>query len=881
MTPRGRVARALRAWLAVVCASAASFGQDSAALRAATQAFESAPIAERATLGRELVLLCDSAEAGVLSGEAVLADPATRALASALARALTACAEFGTDRSVEERLALFERARRAAARGGQSESQARAGLLAAHLQLETGEPCAAWEQLESTRTAAPAAVRTLPFLLRARAEAERQLGRLAEALMTLDDAERNTPDAEAWRPLGWRIAGLRGMTWLELGATDLAAREFEREAQLLAAAARPGSEDTFAASVHALSLALARADPQSVVARSTELLAHDVFVASAPRWRAEVEAKRARALAQLVPRAPASADTARAALRAALTAPEQSARERVLLAVRLAELELRARDLTAAESALAIAENACAAVPDAPERAELDTLQARFELARGAPRARLEELRPVLRVHVDAQRRAWRALPSRGGGHAWLRPGSRRALLVERLRLELALDGPASALAVWLALEEENGLARRAGLRAATLAELRAEYLAPGQTVVVWCVGPESGVVLAFDADTVDAELLTGGEEALRAALERWRARGAPADAQRVRELCFPPRTRARLVPGRALTLVGLDVVGDPVLEELPLADGTWLGESLAVDVLPALALGLEWSRAAARDADFEFDLVAVAATRPDGAERAHLGALADLTVSDAELDALTASFERVHTLRGAAATRVAFLALPFERTRALCFLGHGALDDTRERPPVLVLAEPGSAAPAERSLAGCDEVEALRGPPLVVLAACRAASGPLRAGEGQPAGLPAAWLAAGTRCVVASPRELPLDVALTFVRELHAELAHGGAEGASVPTAEAVRRVRARHAGDADARSALAVIRVVGLGQREPSRAPIQVARGADARRGVTEWRVFTIASLGALASVCAAVGCVWLLRRRAVAVAPRVESA
>lgn len=880
MTARGAVARVLRTWLAVACASAASFGQDAAELRAATEAFERAPSLERATHGRELTALCDAAEACLPAGGDVLADPAQRALASALARALTACAEFGADRPVHERLALFERARRVAARGGQGESQARAGLLAAYLELETGEPRAAWERLEATRVAAPAAVRTLPFLLRARAEAERQLGRLAETLATLDEAERTTPTGEAWRPLGWRIAGARGVAWLELGLTELAAREFERETQLLATAARPTAEDTFAAAVHALSLALARADPRTVLTRSADLLAHDPFVASAPRWRAEVEAKRARALAQLVPRDPAVTSEARAALRAAFDAPEQSTRERALLAVRLAELELRAQDLAAAESALGAADVACAGLTDAPERVELDTLRARLELARAAPRARLDELRGVLRVHVDAQRRAWRALPLRGGGHAWLRPGSRRALLVELIRLELALDGPAAALEVWLALEEENALARRAELPAATLRELRAEYLVPGQTVVVWCVGPESGVVFALDADTLDAELLQGGEEALRAALERWRAQGSEVDAQRVRELCFPPRTRARLAPGRALTLVGLDVIGDPVLEELSLADGAWLGESFAVDVLPALALGLAWSRAAAADAEFEYDLLAVAATSPDASERTRLGALEDLAVSDEELDALAAPYARVHTLRGAQATRAAFRALPFERARALCFLGHGALDDTRERPPVLVLAAHAGAPSTERALAGCDEVEGLRGPPLVVLAACRAASGPLRAGEGQPAGLPAAWLAAGTRCVVASPRDLPLDVALLFLRELNAELAHDGAGGAGLATAEAVRRVRARHAGDPGARSALAGIRVIGLGQRVPSRAPVHVASGTAPQRGATAWRAFAGASVCAVAVACAVAGLVWLRRRRAVLANPGVES-
>ena len=63
----------------------------------------------------------------------------------------------------------------------------------------------------------------------------------------------------------------------------------------------------------------------------------------------------------------------------------------------------------------------------------------------------------------------------------------KRALVVEWLRLELALEGPAAALDVWLGLEEETALVRRAGLGAATLAELRAEYLAPEQSVVVWC----------------------------------------------------------------------------------------------------------------------------------------------------------------------------------------------------------------------------------------------------------------------------------------------------------------------------------------------------------------------------------------------------------
>lgn len=840
------VARALFAALALVCASADARAQDADALRAATDTLERAPAAERATLGSELAALCASAEAHLPAGDDLLTDPAPRALVRALARALTACAELGTELTVDERVALFERARRAAARGGQSETQARAGLLAAHLLIESGRARAAWERVELTRRSAPGAAKTLPFLLRARAEAERQLGRLVDALATLDEAERATPAGDAWQSLGWRIPGARGSAWLDLGLTDLAAEQFERETKALAVATRPDPHDLLAAQLHELGLALARADGRSVVARCDELLARDALVRTDSRWRGYVEAQRARALAQRVPRDPSLAPAARAALRAALATPQQDARERASLAVRLAELELRAGDPAASEQALATARASCAELEDVPERAELDTLDARLALTRDTSRARLAELRNALRAHVATQLGTWRALPLRGGGHAWLRPGARRALLVELMRLELSVDGPEAALAVWLGIEAETALARRAGVQAATLAELRAEYLVPGQSVLVWCVGPENGVVFSLDTENLAAELLPGGEEALRTALERWRARGAATDARELRELCFPERARARLVPGTALTLVGLEVLGDPVLEELPLADGVWLGESVAVDVLPSLALGLAWARAAERDTGFDLDLLAVAATRPAHAERPQLGALEDLAVADDELDALAAPFARVLSLRGAAVTRAAFLALPFERARALHFLGHGAQDYTRERPAVLVLAEDAVGATG-RAIAGCDEVETLRGPPLVVLASCATASGPLRPGEGQSAGLPAAWLAAGTRCVVASPRDVPLDVALAFSSEFHAALARS----AELAPAEALRRVRARHAEDPTARAALAAVRVIGLGQRAPSRIAARTSPGSNGAGGGWSW--------GALAAPCA----------------------
>lgn len=864
-----------RACVAVLLAASLVFAQEGRArapdpleLRALADAFDSATGAERDALGRELAAACERAEAALPAGDGELSGAAARTLARAILRAASVYAEQGDTLPLDVRLAFFERAGRAAGHVGLHDSQARLAGVAATVELEAGFPRAARERIEAARVRHPEAVQTLPFLLRVRADAERRLGLLAEALATLDELECRSADGSGGGPLTWRLAGARGTIWLELGLVDVAAREFAREAALLAAAERPDAQDTFAARAHALSLALARSDPATVVAQCDELLAHDAFVARAPVWRAQIEAKRARALAQLVPRDPSTAPAARAALRAAAEAPAQSARERVVLAVRRAELELRAGDLAAAELALGAVDRERATAPYAPELAELDTLRARLALARDTPRAELTALRDALRAHVESQRRVRRALPSRGGGQAWLLPGSRRALVVEWLRLELALEGPAAALDVWLGLEEETALVRRAGLGAATLAELRAEYLAPEQSVVVWCAGPESGLVFTLDAATLDAEPLAGGEEGLRAVLERWRASRDPADARRVRETCFPPRARARLAPGRALTLVGLDVVGDPVLEELPLADGTLLGESLAVDVLPALALGLAWARAAARDTAFDLDLVSVCATRPDPAERSRLGELDDLALSDAQLAELGEPFARVLALHGSAATRAAFLALPLEHARMLAYLGHGALDDERERPAVLVLAEDGAAR--TRALVDCDAVERLRGPPLVVLAACRSASGPVRAGEGQPAGLPAAWLAAGSRCVVASARDLPLDVARTFVGELNAELARTS----DAATAEAVRSVRARHAADPVARAALASIRVIGLGQRATTRTTAHVVAPArrehrPARREHSTWPLL----VGSLACAFGAYACARLARRRGTA--------
>ncbi len=860
-----RTIRAL-ASLAVLLLPMAGRAQTSADLSALVSAVERAPTEQRARLTQDLMQACQAAEAALLAQGAGAAP--SKDEWRVLAAGWTAAGESGAGISVDDRVDLFERARQAARRASQSEAQARAGLLAAHALLEVGRAQRAHEIIARTLEDAPRARKTLPFMLRARAEAERQLGRLGDALATVGEAERARPEGAAWRALDWRLAGLRGSLWLEIGLKDRAAVCFARERELIDAATGVEADDLLAAKLHGISLGLLRGDSRGVFVEAARLADEDPLIAARPRWRASVRGAAARAAAQLARTDPSIAGDARERLRAAADDPDVHPRERAALLLRMAEIDLRGGLHAAAEALLDAAETALAdCPPNAPERGDVAALRARRAISAGAERAVCEALRSDLRVHLAREAEEWAHLPLRGGGHAWLEPDRRRALLVELLRLEERLDGPEAVLAAWLEIEHPNALVRALDAPRTDLRALREAFLVAGQGSLVWCIGPESGVLIAFDSERVLSAPLEPGIR-LAAACRRWLARLGTGDgpdvAREVRDLLLPGPVLARLEGWTGATLLGLDALGEVPLALLTGASGERLGESHALDVLPALSLGPHLARAAAADVARDRDLLFVAATRPSPRATGRVGMLEAFEFGPRDRTRVLAVHgpDRSTLLEGPGATRSALLALRWQTFDAMCFLGHGALDPARERPAVLVFSADPSAADASHDLLGCEEVESAAAPPAVFLLCCRGASGPSRRGEGLPANLAGAWLRAGARTVVHSHADLPVDTGVA--------LAHALLEGAAnrLPAAEALRRARVHLLEQGHAPQVLGRVEVVGLGHRPPLGPPTAIAPpqpAAGSGKHASHW--LPAAAVGVLVLLC-----IVLVRRRAV---------
>ena len=127
--------------------------------------------------------------------------------------------------------------------------------------------------------------------------------------------------------------------------------------------------------------------------------------------------------------------------------------------------------------------------------------------------------------------------------------------------------------------------------------------------------------------------------------------------------------------------------------------------------------------------------------------------------------------------LVGSEATEHALKTLPLRSWSILHVAAHAVADDDVPTRSAVVLA-PGS--PGEDGLLQMRDVPALdlQGM-MVVLAACRSATGAVSRGEGT-VGLSRSFLAAGARAVVVSLWELGDDASLRFFREFYRELAAG-----------------------------------------------------------------------------------------------------
>ncbi|MFH1999008.1 MAG: CHAT domain-containing protein [Planctomycetota bacterium] len=429
-------------------------------------------------------------------------------------------------------------------------------------------------------------------------------------------------------------------------------------------------------------------------------------------------------------------------------------------------------------------------------------LQARLLIESGSSAERLRESLKPFTQELCALVEQLSSMPIRSGGVGFLYYDDRRLFVSELIRLHLQIAGPHQgaerAFEDLLPAQNLGSLARALQVAPAGLPEIRAKLLAAGRGILSYLPAPDRSYVLALDSDGIIAVELPSEQLLLQARSRMvrllWSSHSDPSQNERLHEaerdladLLLPPLIQDKLESWDEVILVGLDLLGWTPFECLPLASGKRVGIEKAVSWLPSLAVGVHL-------ADHAQALIPGSAdsdsTRTGPAEvlmllaPEHGPALNEL---DRQPDPIRLSAEQVRSFKDAVHGRAMELRLGKEATeerlteatldsiRLLCLFAHGAnrrqngsgvkTGDPRsegahsifERPATLVLS------PTDRcdGLLCPNEVEKIASPPVVVLAACGAAAGPVRYGDDGIHHLGGAFFQAGAMTVLLTRAKL------------------------------------------------------------------------------------------------------------------------
>jgi len=646
----------------------------------------------------------------------------------------------------------------------------------------------------------------------------------------LEDADRTS--------LTFSLTACEGQAYLDLGVLDQAARCYDACAGI----ARGPDGDVFMRAEVRLQharLLLASDRYQELIAGLDEALADDTLA----EYRGEFLFAQGSALSILEEEGSAPAGRAESRLLEALEEGLPGG-DRLSAELEIAELQLRAggndREVDRRLDRVEREVERAFAHDESHWRGRLATLRSRSSLARGAPRAELEQRRADLELAFRQQLAEWDAAPARAGELGFLRYSARQEVLGELVALALHLEGEepgtAAALGYLMEARSRGTIARTlagddpalAELARGTdaLAQVRADLLGPGRGVLVYLPGDrDRSVVFAIDGERAEAIPLPPEwhwlpptadlQRALRRALLTPGVKTAYEDwtVPLARDL-LPERVQRRLESWSAVTIVGGDLLGDVPFEMLPLVGRRALGLELAVDYLPSLYLGcvLARSQPAPRRLDAaRTHLTVLAAPAEAGPQR-----FAPLPWEDDRAGPWRASYGRssVRVVTGAEANAGALADPRTAASDVLHLIVHGDYDGTWERPAGLVLA-PDAGDPDGRLWA--PDLERLRVPELVLLSVCGAARGPERIGDDGAGHLGGACFRAGARAVVLPSFDLEYESTLKSMDVFHRRLARGDSPARAMLAA---RRALASSSRDADP-TRWAVIHVLGLGQQ------------------------------------------------------------
>lgn len=450
----------------------------------------------------------------------------------------------------------------------------------------------------------------------------------------------------------------------------------------------------------------------------------------------------------------------------------------------------------------------------------------------------VEELRNQERAQREAFEQllaTWRRMPLRPGGNGFLHYLERREAIGQLVAITLAAAAPGgeppraaieAAMGDVMATQTHSLLADRLGAGVPTLAELTSA-LAPKQGILLFLPTRSATHVFAIDRDGLLYRELPAGAVAIRGDVQSFvdvlrratdrlehsegEARTLVAELHtigtRLADLLVPAPLRARLATWDAMTVIGSELLHGPVsgsadagfanhlpFECLPWGEQEIFGERFAIDHCASLPV---WRRlveravpAGARSALSLFGVLA-----PEAASAAESGIPREDRLAPTWGRDCGAAFGRREVICDEACVRAAIAGARVaraagERASIAVFLAHGGYDGSQERGAYLQFVD---------GRLDCAGVEALgdTGRPfadIVVLAACRAAKGPTRAGD-SAANLGSAFLLAGATAVVQSRFDLPLLRTQAALERFLDRLARGGSVAAAMQAARAAAR--------------------------------------------------------------------------------------
>lgn len=458
-------------------------------------------------------------------------------------------------------------------------------------------------------------------------------------------------------------------------------------------------------------------------------------------------------------------------------------------------------------SALALAR----AAPQAGDALEFELAAqlAALAVARGERGAALEPELARLRRNYERALAHWRSAPIPPDGLGVMNYRERRALVSELIRVEQLADpahGPARGLQHVLDAEALSSLARERGASPVDVERARRALCAPGRGLLVYVPGPERGFVFTLDTAGLELHEIEGSPRWNKAQRELWRLLAQSptrepdpqrrrdtyaALVERLSQALLPSALQARLRSWREVTLVGADLLGYVPFECLR-CEGGELGQQWALCYASSVLLASELAERPLAAPRFGLRLVAAPLDSNDAPGQPARKTIAWDGSRERRLRELWRGDLRVSS--GAAATYAALLEDGGSDLAVLEILAHGHYDSTHSPPAAIALTP--SALHSGRTYT--PQIARLRCPPIVALAVCGAARGPLRGGDAETGHLGGALLRSGAR--VAFLATLDIEQAAT---EALLDATYGELVGDGVSSAEALRRARCTLAAD------------------------------------------------------------------------------